>query len=424
MRKRAKSKIKIATIIGARPQFIKAAPVSRAITKYNKKAVADYPPVTEIIIHTGQHFDANMSEIFFKELDIAKPDYNLGINSATHGAMTGHMLEKIEELLIKEKPDWVLVYGDTNSTLAGALAAVKLHIPIAHVEAGLRSYNKDMPEEINRILTDHCADVLFCPTETAIDNLKNEGFTNIINKGELIAEKFFKNALSAFNFQPSPLVVNVGDTMYDAVLHFSEVAQRRSTILENLGIKSKEYLLATVHRPHNTDILENLQSILSAFLEIDEPIIFPVHPRTRQCLINSKLNVQNSKLKLISPVGYLDMLILEENAKALLTDSGGMQKEAYFFGVPCVTMRTETEWMETVETGWNVVVGADKIKITNAVMSFKTALTRPEFYGDGRAAKKIVDILSGYNSLPASKEKSTSNEKRKTDMQSNGYICI
>jgi len=260
--------MKIVTIIGARPQFIKAAPVSRAIAKHNR--------LTEIIIHTGQHFDANMSDVFFKELDIPKPDYNLGINNASHGAMTGRMLEKIEEILIKEKPDWALVYGDTNSTLAGALAAVKLHIPIAHVEAGLRSFNREMPEEHNRVLTDHCADILFCPTETAVNNLRNEGFTNIVTNSSSLTP----------NPYSLPLVTNVGDTMYDAVLQFSEIAQRRSTILEDMGLKPKEYLLATVHRPYNTDIPENLQNILSAFIEINEPIIFPVHPRTRQCLIN------------------------------------------------------------------------------------------------------------------------------------------
>jgi len=378
-------RMKIITIIGARPQFIKAAPVSRAIAGHNL--------LTEIIIHTGQHFDADMSDVFFKELNIPKPDYNLGINSASHGAMTGRMLEKIEEILIKEKPDWVLVYGDTNSTLAGALAAAKLHIPIAHVEAGLRSFNREMPEEHNRVLTDHCADILFCPTETAVNNLKKEGFTNIVtNPSPLIPNPY-----------SLPLVVNVGDTMYDAVLQFSEMAQKQSTILEDLRLKPKEYFLATVHRPYNTDIPKNLKNILSAFQEINEPIIFPVHPRTRKHIADLKTtsafsvnSVRNgSNLKLIPPVGYLDMLMLEQNAKAILTDSGGMQKEAYFFGVPCVTMRTETEWVETVEAGWNIVVGADREKIINEVRSFKTDKPRQELYGDGRAGKKIIDVITG-----------------------------
>jgi UDP-N-acetylglucosamine 2-epimerase len=389
--------MKIVTIIGARPQFIKAAPVSLAIAEHNR-LTPHTSHLTEIIIHTGQHFDADMSDVFFKELNIPRPDYNLGINSASHGAMTGRMLEKIEEILIKEKPDWVLVYGDTNSTLAGALAAVKLHIPVAHVEAGLRSFNRKMPEEHNRVLTDHCADILFCPTETAVNNLRNEGFTNIINDGKLV-EPIDSSLLlpypSLFAPHASPLTLNVGDTMYDAVLQFSGIAQRRSTILEDLGIKPKEYLLATVHRPYNTDIPENLQNILSAFLEINETIIFPVHPRTRKILdtnFSSPLTPYPS-LKIIGPVGYLDMLILEQNAKVILTDSGGMQKEAYFFGVLCVTMRTETEWMETVEAGWNVVVGADREKIVEAVRSFKTDNPCPKLYGDGRAAEKIVAVL-------------------------------
>lgn len=380
--------LKIVTIIGARPQFIKAAPVSLAIAEHNCFKPQPFP-LTEIIIHTGQHFDANMSDVFFKELDIPKPNYNLGINSVLHGAMTGRMLENIEEILIKEKPDWVLVYGDTNSTLAGALAAVKLHIPVAHVEAGLRSFNREMPEEHNRVLTDHCADILFCPTETSVNNLRNEGFTNIVNNGKFIESI---DILSP-NPYSLPLVINVGDTMYDAVRKFSETAARESTILKDLGIKPNEYLLATVHRPCNTDIPENLQKIISAFLEINEPIIFPVHPRTKKCLIDSKIEIKHSKIRCISPVGYLDMLMLEQNAKTILTDSGGMQKEAYFFGVPCITMRTETEWTETLEAGWNVVVGANKKKIISAIGAFKMDIPCPKLYGDGNAAKRIVEIL-------------------------------
>lgn len=380
-------KMKIVTIIGARPQFIKAAPVSHAIAEHNR-LTPNSSPLTELIVHTGQHFDADMSDVFFKELDIPKPDYNLGINSVSQGAMTGRMLEKIEEILINEKPDRVLVYGDTNSTLAGALAAAKLHIPIAHVEAGLRSFNREMPEEINRVLTDHCADILFCPTQNAVDNLQAEGITNVSSPSY---------QLNSSLAQELPRTVAlVGDTMLDAALQFSEIAQKRSTILEDLGIKPKEYLLATVHRPYNTDIPENLESILSAFFEINEPIIFPVHPRTRKILESffSSLLTPYPLLKMIPPVGYLDMLMLEQNAKAILTDSGGMQKEAYFFGVPCVTMRTETEWVETVEVGWNIVVGADRGKIVEAVRSFKTDKPRPELYGDGRAAEKIIQHLT------------------------------
>jgi UDP-N-acetylglucosamine 2-epimerase len=325
-----------------------------------------------------------MSDVFFKELDIPKPDYNLGINSASHGAMTGRMLEKIEEVLIKEKPDSVLVYGDTNSTLAGALAAVKLHIPIAHVEAGLRSFNREMPEEHNSVLTDHCADILFCPTQNAVDNLQAEG---IISRAQELTG-------SSANQLPRTVAL-VGDTMYDAVLQFSEIAQRRSTILEDLAIKPKEYLLATVHRPYNTDIPGNLQNILSAFLEINEPIIFPVHPRTRQKLTSLPAHLLKS-LILIPPVGYLDMLMLEQNAKVILTDSGGMQKEAYWVEVPCVTLRDETEWVETVKAGWNVVVGVDYKKIVDAACSFKCSDHRPDIYGDGRAAERIVSLITNY----------------------------
>ncbi len=369
--------MKVCTIIGARPQFIKAAPVSRAIAEHNR--------LTEVIIHTGQHFDDDMSDVFFKELNIPKPDYNLGINSTSHGAMTGRMLEKIEEILIKEKPDWVLVYGDTNSTLAGALAAIKVHIPIAHVEAGLRSFNREMPEEHNRVLTDHCADILFCPTETAVSNLKKEGFTNIVN-----------NAPHASPLTPH--IFLVGDTMYDAVLQFSEISRHQSTILDDLGIKSKEYLLATVHRAENTDDHDRLGNIMAALSELAERqiVVLPLHPRTKKILDANfpLLFTPHSSLKMIPPIGYLDMLMLEQNAKVILTDSGGMQKEAYFFGVPCVTMRTETEWVETVEAGWNVVVGADREKIVEAVRCFKMNKPRPELYGDGKAAGKIIQKLT------------------------------
>ena len=286
---------------------------------------------------------------------------------------------------------------NTNSTLAGALASANLHIPIAHVEAGLRSFNREMPEEINRVLTDHCADILFCPTQNAVDNLQAEGIINVSSPA---------HQLKSSSAQELPRTVAlVGDTMYDAVLQFSEIAQQKSTILEDLKIKPKEYLLATVHRPYNTDIPENFDSILSAFLEMDEPIIFPVHPRTKQCLIHSTSSITNSKLRCIPPVGYLDMLMLEQNARAILTDSGGMQKEAYFFGVPCVTMRTETEWVETVEAGWSVVVGAKREKIVETVRTFKTGNTRQELYGNGTAAERIMDVLCDYNSLPTSKSK-------------------
>jgi len=353
--------LKIVSVVGARPQFIKAAPVSKALRKAGHQ---------EILVHTGQHYDYGMSKVFFEELSISEPDVNLGVGSGAHGWQTGQMLIRIEEVLMEEKPDWVLVYGDTNSTLAGAIASVKLQIPLAHVEAGLRSFNREMPEEHNRLLTDHCSDLLFCPTQTAVANLDKEGITHGVNL--------------------------VGDTMYDAVLLFSEIAREKSTILDDLGLKSKEYLLATVHRPYNTDIPENLENILSAFIEINEPIIFPVHPRTRKILNTffPSLLTPHSSLKMIPPVGYLDMLMLEQNAKAILTDSGGMQKEAYWFEVTCVTFRDETEWVETVEAGWNVVVGADTGKIVEAVRCLKSDNPRPKLYGDGHAAEKMLEILA------------------------------
>lgn len=351
--------MKILTVVGARPQFIKAAPVSKALREVG---------IEEFLLHTGQHYDHQMSQIFFDEMGIPRPDANLEVGSGSHGWQTGQMLTGIEEVLLKEKPDWVLVYGDTNSTLAGALAAVKLRIPVAHVEAGLRSFNREMPEEHNRVLTDHCADLLFCPTQTAVDNLAKEGVTAGVHR--------------------------VGDTMYDAVLQFAEVARQRSTILHDLNLEPKSYLLATVHRPYNTDNPENLRNILSAFLEINEPIIFPVHPRTRKALERSTFNVQPSNIRLIEPAGYLDMLALEQNARLIMTDSGGMQKEAYFFGVPCITLRPETEWVETVEAGWNAIVEANKEKIVEKVCNFKPAAQPPRVFGDGNAAYQIASLLN------------------------------
>jgi UDP-GlcNAc3NAcA epimerase len=363
--------VKIVSIVGARPQFIKAAPVSRAIRDHNEKE--KNPCITEVLVHTGQHYDHGMSQIFFDELDIAEPDLNLGVGSGSHGWQTGQMLMRIEEVLLEEKPDYVLVYGDTNSTLAGALAAVKLHIPVAHVEAGLRSFNREMPEEHNRIVADHCAELLFCPTQRAVNNLAREG---IINRVHL-----------------------VGDTMHDAVLQFASIARKRSTILEELGLEPKTYLLTTIHRPYNTDIPENLRNIFQAFAEIREVIVFPVHPRTSKKIaaLESEFSQElvPANVRVTEPVGYLDMLVLEENARLILTDSGGMQKEAYLFGVPCITLRPETEWLETVETGWNVVAGAD---ISAIVEGYHRAINSPptnrrDLYGDGRASEKIVHLL-------------------------------
>jgi len=348
--------MKIISIVGARPQFIKAAPVSRLLRqKYS-----------EILVHTGQHYDYGMSQVFFDELDIPEPDLNLGVGSGPHGAQTGAMLKRVERVLLDEWPDWVLVYGDTNSTLAGALAAAKINIPVAHVEAGLRSFNRSMPVEINRVLTDHIADLLFCPTQTAVDNLAVEGIVTGVH--------------------------NVGDVMYDAVLRNSRLAAARSRILEQLGFQPGAYLLATLHRPRNTDDSGKMQTILEAFEIVEQPIIFPAHPRTRKAILKQAQRLPPN-VRLIEPVGYLDMLRLEQDAKAILTDSGGVQKEAYFFGVPCITLRAETEWVETVQLGWNRLVGADRDDIVAAVRDLRVPTEHPPLFGDGHAAERIVALL-------------------------------
>ncbi|TAK44757.1 MAG: UDP-N-acetylglucosamine 2-epimerase (non-hydrolyzing) [Saprospiraceae bacterium] len=354
--------MKVVTIVGARPQFIKAVPVSRALREAGH---------TEFILHTGQHYDYGMSQVFFDELSLPSPDFNLNVRSGSHGQQTGQMLIGIEEVLQAEKPDWVVVFGDTNSTLAGALAAVKLHIPLAHVEAGLRSYNREMPEEHNRVITDHCADMLFCPTKTAVENLANEGLKNGVHL--------------------------VGDPMYDAVLMFSEKAKQYSTILHDLGLKMGGYLLATIHRAYNTDEPDTLKAIFSVLTSIDEPVVFPIHPRTRQKLQDSGLLTHaatQGNLQLIDPVSYLDMLILEQNARLILTDSGGVQKEAYFFAVPCLTLRRETEWVETVQSGWNILVGIEPERILAGLRhDFPSKYQQPALFGNGQSAYTISNIL-------------------------------
>jgi UDP-GlcNAc3NAcA epimerase len=348
--------MKIITIVGARPQFIKAAPLSKVLRKDN----------TEVIIHTGQHYDENMSKIFFEEMNIPKPDYNLNVGSGNHGYQTGNMLIAIEEIIVKEKPDIVLVYGDTNSTLAGALAASKLLIPVAHVEAGLRSFNMNMPEEQNRILTDHISNFLFAPTETAVDNLKNEGIK--------------KN------------VYNVGDVMYDAILHFSELAKNKSFILNRIGSKKDSYVLATIHRAENTNDIKRLGNIINALNISEENIILPLHPRTRKYIENYNLKLSNN-ITIIEPVGYLDMVVLEMYSKKIVTDSGGVQKEAFFLSKPCITLRDETEWIETVENGWNILAGADTEKIIKLIADFNPKRDKINYFGDGDAATKINDVL-------------------------------
>ena len=360
--------MKITTIIGARPQFIKAAVVSRAIADSNKLVASNPSIVTEVIVHTGQHYDHNMSEVFFKELEIPEPHLNLEVGSGYHGQQTGQMLIKLEEVMLSEKPDWVLVYGDTNSTLAGALAAVKLHIPVAHVEAGLRSFNKSMPEEHNRVLTDHCSDLLFCPTSAAVKNLKIEGVANGVHR--------------------------VGDVMFDSVLFNTELATKRSKILETLKLQNKAYALATVHRAENTDDSHRLQAIFEALEKISSEglrVVLPLHPRTRK--LYDALRFSGAKIKIIEPVSYLDMLQLEQQARLILTDSGGVQKEAYWMKVPCITLRDETEWIETVEAGWNILAGADRDKIVESAKTDRKPSKQYPAYGDGKAGEKIVDIL-------------------------------
>ncbi|MFP3982440.1 MAG: non-hydrolyzing UDP-N-acetylglucosamine 2-epimerase [Desulfurivibrionaceae bacterium] len=352
----------IMTILGARPQFIKAAPVSRA---FRKEAGLE-----ERIIHTGQHFDAGMSDIFFEELGIPAPNHHLGVGGGGHGVMTGAMLQALEPLLEAERPDWVLVYGDTNSTLAGALAAAKLHIPVAHVEAGLRSFNRHMPEEINRILTDQVADLLFTPTNTATDNLRREG----------IAEERIKQ---------------VGDVMFDAALFYAERAADRSAILAEHGLTKGQYILATVHRAENTDNPERLCAIMDGLdaVATERPVILPLHPRTRAALAREGIEPRN--IQLIDPVGYLDMVTLESNAAIIATDSGGVQKEAFFYKVPCVTLRDETEWVELVEHGFNHLAGADKTNIIHSASELKGRHHdwSLSLYGKGDAASLIVSSI-------------------------------
>jgi UDP-N-acetylglucosamine 2-epimerase len=363
--------IKIVTIVGARPQFIKAAAVSRAIARWNESSTAR---LDERIVHTGQHYDDNMSKVFFDELDIPRPAVNLEVGSGPHGQQTGAMLERIEQVLLDQRPDWVLVYGDTNSTLAGALAGVKLHIPVAHVEAGLRSFNRRMPEEINRIVADCVSDLLFCPTRTAAANLAREHVAGAVHP--------------------------VGDVMYDSVLYNTQLARRGSRILTTLGLAEKAFYLATIHRAENTDDPARLRGIIDGLGRLNRRIVLPLHPRTRKTL-GAGLAALGGQVRVIDPVPYLDMLMLEAGARIILTDSGGVQKEAYWFAVPCVTLRDQTEWVELVECGCNRLAGADPDAAVAAVEAFESAgaalpADRPgNLYGDGKSAEKIVELLAG-----------------------------
>jgi UDP-GlcNAc3NAcA epimerase len=381
---------KIITILGARPQFVKAAVVSRAIDQYNKGATGKQ--IKEQIVHTGQHFDLNMSDVFFQEMSIPEPAHYLNINSMTHGAMTGQMLEAVESLLVKESPDLVLVYGDTNSTLAGALAAVKLHIPIAHVEAGLRSYNRLMPEEHNRVLTDHLSSFLFCPTAQSVTNLKHEGFVHYpaANSAEAIPGM-------------APRIFQVGDVMYDAALYYSRQAPSQASFAKQVikeRLHGQRFALVTVHRQENTDHQATLDAILSALIKLSEniPVVWPMHPRTRKVLDAQTANAKLDRANLITidPVGYFDMIEFLKNCAVVLTDSGGLQKEAYFFQKPCVTLRSETEWVELVDHGYNQVVGTDPERIINAVSHMREASLNFDqiLYGSGKAGAEIVSIIA------------------------------
>ena len=387
--------MRVLSIVGARPQFIKAAVVSKQIRAGGFE---------ERLLHTGQHYDFNMSEVFFRELDLPEPSYYLGIGSGRHGEQTARMIAGIEEVLLKEDPDVVIIYGDTNTTLAGALAPVKLHIPVAHIEAGLRSYNRQMPEEINRVVADHCSDILFCPTQTAVRNLEKEGFHNVLDEGRLIPA----DGASTSGASSDPLVINVGDVMLDIARYAKHRLDtepgKRTGILEKCGLQPREYILATIHRAGNTDNPDNLRNVLEAMRAIGAgglKVFFPVHPRTRRALEKFDLLglVDAGRIVISEPVSYMEMIALESDARLLLTDSGGVQKEAYFFGVPCVVVREETEWTELVEIGWNRLAGTRAAEIVAAVEAtihedFESK-ARVDFYGDGRASIRIAAVLKG-----------------------------
>ena len=379
---------KIITIIGARPQIIKASALSRAIeTQYSNQ-------LEEILVHTGQHYDDNMSQVFFEELGIPKPKYNLSVGSGSHGSQTAKMIEGLEQIFIVEKPDAVLVYGDTNSTIAGSLAAAKIHIPVIHVEAGLRSFFKAMPEEINRISCDHMSTLLFTPTSTGLDNLKNEGFS-MLNPIKATIDK--------------PAVYHCGDVMYDNSLHFSNLSDQTSKICSEFGLKTDSFILCTIHRDTNTDNPQNLESIFSGLIQLVETtkmkLVLPLHPRTKNKLKenlsqNLFIRVKDSKdIIMIPPVGFLDIIALQKNAKLIVTDSGGLQKEAFFFKKPCLILRDQTEWIEIVENGNAKLVGAktEQIVTEGRKLIGELNLTYPSFYGDGNAAifiaQKIIEHI-------------------------------
>jgi UDP-N-acetylglucosamine 2-epimerase len=364
--------------VGARPQFVKLAPLVRAAAAYNAHGTV---PIRHVVVHTGQHYDDAMSDAFFRDLEIPTPDVNLGIGSGSHGAQTGQMLARLEEVLLRERPSLVVVYGDTNSTLAAALAAAKLHIPVAHIEAGLRSFRKDMPEEVNRVLADHVSTLLFCPTDTAVDNLRREG---IVSRSD-----------AASAMIDAPAVLQVGDVMKDAVDQNTKRALARPNVAAKLGIRGADYAVATVHRAENTDDPARLRSIAAALVDLacNLPVVVPLHPRTRHALATAGIETRSAGVHWVEPLSYLDMLQLVSGAKVVLTDSGGLQKEAYLLGVPCVTLRDETEWVELVEVDWNRLAGADRKRIlaaARASLASPPASGAAGLYGEGHAAVRIV----------------------------------
>ncbi len=349
--------MKVVTVVGARPQFIKAAAFSRELRGQHQ----------EVLVHTGQHYDPELSDVFFRELELPRPNHHLGVGSGSHGWQTGRMLARLESVLVDERPQWVVVFGDTNSTLAGALAAAKLGIRLAHVEAGLRSFDRSMPEEVNRIVADHTSDVLFCPTQTAVDHLGREG----------LAERAHLT----------------GDIMYDSLLQHLPLVESRSGIVDRLGLAPGAYAVVTVHRAANTEDPAALGGVLDGLAHLDGPVVFPMHPRARLAFASADLETP-PQVRVIEPVGYLEMLALERLARVVLTDSGGIQKEAYLLGVPCVTLREETEWPETLVDGWNVLAGTDAGRIAEAAVRAQPTGERPQVFGDGRAARRMVGLLS------------------------------
>ncbi|MFM2285503.1 MAG: hypothetical protein RLZZ543_1000 [Bacteroidota bacterium] len=381
--------MKIVTVIGARPQIIKAAALSRAVREFTH-------PVKEIIVHTGQHYDPNMSDVFINELGIPQPDYNLGVGSGSHGKQTAAIMIGLEEILLKEQPDWLVVYGDTNSTLAAAIAGSKIHVPIAHIEAGLRSFNKKMPEEVNRILCDHVSTLLFSPTPTGYNNLLNEGFKD----------------LDAPYTADRPGIFQCGDLMYDNSLYYAAVASEKTTIDERLELSTKPFILATIHRNNNTDEPERLNALFGTLMDLAETsgirILLPLHPRTRKMLddlLEEALKEQLKKgwLQLIEPASFLEMIVLEQKARMVITDSGGVQKEAFFFKKPCIILRPETEWVELVQNGTARICDADPTRIREAFHYFMNASTQlefPEVFGDGNAARFILEQMYAHKSAP------------------------